>query len=401
MEFPAVPIRRAALASFRDDVALALLDAFPFPPAYALADLLDHALAATARRDDLLRIIRRVVAGPPGDKPGHWDRWLVTGFLLSPSEFEPHLKARLAVDRNAVWLLRDLTRGEYGESPTFPLTIAQEETIIALAGGLFPVALHPSNVMHGNTNPWDAADFVHRMINSLSALPHAAATEALERLIANPVLGSYRDTLGHALAQQRTRRRDAEYHRPNWDEATAGFANGPPANVADLCALTVSQLEDIAVHIRSANTDIYKQFWNLDSWSRPTTTRPEEACRDALLNLLRPHMIACEATAEPEGHMVDDKRADIAVARPGMKVVIELKKDTHKDVWSAAQEQLDRFYTRDPEAKGFGIYGVFWFAATRGRKLPAAPNGIAEPKTAVEMAHSLRKLLPENAQESR
>jgi hypothetical protein len=389
-------LHEPALASFRDDVALALLDAFPFPPAYALADLLDHALAATARRDDLLRIIRRVVAGPPGDKPGHWDRWLVTGFLLSPSEFEPHLKARLAVDRNAVWLLRDLTRGEYGESPTFPLTIAQEETIIALAGGLFPVALHPSNVMHGNTNPWDAADFVHRMINSLSALPHAAATEALERLIANPVLGSYRDTLGHALAQQRTRRRDAEYHRPNWDEATAGFANGPPANVADLCALTVSQLEDIAVHIRSANTDIYKQFWNLDSWSRPTTTRPEEACRDALLNLLRPHMIACEATAEPEGHMVDDKRADIAVARPGMKVVIELKKDTHKDVWSAAQEQLDRFYTRDPEAKGFGIYGVFWFAATRGRKLPAAPNGIAEPKTAVEMAHSLRKLLPEN-----
>ncbi len=47
-------------------------------------------------------------------------------------------------------------------------------------------------------------------------------------------------------------------------------------------------------------------------------------------------MIAREATAEPEGHMVDDKRADIAVARPGMKVVIELKKDTHQDVWSAA-----------------------------------------------------------------
>ena len=40
--------------------------------------------------------------------------------------------------------------------------------------------------MHGNRNPWDAADFVGRVINSLSALPHAAATEALERLIANP-----------------------------------------------------------------------------------------------------------------------------------------------------------------------------------------------------------------------
>ncbi len=250
--------------------------------------------------------------------------------------------------------------------------------------------------MHGNRNPWDAADFIGRVINSLSASPHAAATEALERLIANPSLGSYRDILGHALAQQRTRRRDAEYHRPTWDEAVAGFANGSPANVGDLCALTVSQLEDIAVHIRSAPTDIYKQFWNLDSRSRPTTTRPEEACRDALLTLLRPHMIAREATAEPEGHMVDDKRADIAVARPSMKVVVELKKDTHQAVWNAAQEQLDRFYTRDPEAKGFGIYGVFWFGEKREKKLPAPPDAVTEPTTSTEMASALRSLLPEN-----
>ena len=108
-------------------------------------------------------------------------------------------------------------------------------------------------------------------------------------------------------------------------------------------------------------------------------------------------MTVRDATAEPEGHIVDNKRADIAVARPGMKVVIELKKDTHQGVWSAAQEQLDRFYTRDPEAKGFGIYGVFWFGATLERKLPAPPDSMAKPKTAAEMAGSLRELLPENA----
>ena len=366
-------LHEPALAAFRDDVALVLLDAFRFPPPYALSDLLDCALAASARRDDLLRIVRRVVAEPPCDKPELSDRWLVTGFLLSPSEFEPMLKGRLAADRNAAWPLRDLTGGEHGQGPTFPLTIAQAESITALMGALFPEAHHSSGVMQGNRNPWDATDFIGRVINSLSALPHAAATEALERLAADPDLSSYQDTVRHALAQQRTRRRDAEYHRPNWDKSVAGFANGPPANVGDLCALAVAQLEDIAVHIRSANTDFYRQFWNLNSWSRPTTTRPEEACRDALLTLLRPRMAARETTAEPEGHMVDDKRADIAVARPGMKVLVELKKDTHLEVWSAAQEQLDRFYTRDPEAKGFGIYGVFWFAE-KEKKLPGANN---------------------------
>jgi hypothetical protein len=99
-----------------------------------------------------------------------------------------------------------LTGGEFGKGPTFPLTVSQAETIIALMGALFPEAHHPSGVVQGNRNPWFATDFIRRVINSLSALLHAAATEALERLAADPDLSSYQDTLRHAVAQQRTRR---------------------------------------------------------------------------------------------------------------------------------------------------------------------------------------------------
>jgi len=31
--------------------------------------------------------------------------------------------------------------------------------------------------------------------------------------------------------------------------------------------------------------------------------------------------------------------------------------------------QLERFYAHDPEAKGFGIYCVFWFGAKRPRTI--------------------------------
>jgi hypothetical protein len=79
---------------------------------------------------------------------------------------------------------------------------------------------------------------------------------------------------------------------------------------------------------------------------------------------------------------------------PGMKVVVELKRDSHGEVWSAAETQLDRFYTRDPEAKGFGIYGVFWFGGNRKGKLKAAPDGVIPP-TAAAMADALRARLPE------
>jgi hypothetical protein len=387
------------LERFRDEVALSLLDAFHFPAPFALTRLLECALAAKTRRGDLIQIARRVVAQPAiASQQRLWDRWLAVGFLVSPDEFLQLLKDRLAAETSdMVWTLRDLTGAEFGQTPTFPLTLSQAESIACVVGARFPRTDRSSGVMDGNTNAWDATDFVRSLINLLSVSSTDSASSALERLNADPTLTSYCDFIRHALATQRARRRDAEYHRPNWDQAIACVANRAPANAADLCALVVAELEDIAVHIRAANIDIYKQFWNVDQYGRLKVPRPEETCRDALLALLRPRMIASGVIAEPEGHMADDKRADIAVSRPGLKVLIELKKDVHGDVWNAAETQLDRLYTRDPEAAGFGIYGVFWFGEKRQGKLPSAPGEALQPTTASGMADTLRALLPESA----
>jgi hypothetical protein len=75
-------------------------------------------------------------------------------------------------------------------------------------------------------------------------------------------------------------------------------------------------------------------------------------------------------TLEPDGHMVADKRADISAAMPGRKILCELKRDYHADLWIAADQQLERFYAHDSEAKGFGIYGVLWFGHKRPSPIP-------------------------------
>jgi hypothetical protein len=93
--------------------------------------------------------------------------------------------------------------------------------------------------------------------------------------------------------------------------------------------------------------------------------------------------------------MVADGRADIAVAMPGRKILCELKRDYHADVWSAAEIQLDRFYTIDPDAKGFGVFGVFWFGGKRGSPLRTLRRGLPRPQSAAEMEITLHGLLPE------
>ena len=92
--------------------------------------------------------------------------------------------------------------------------------------------------------------------------------------------------------------------------------------------------------------------------------------------------------------MAADKRADISVAMPGRKILCELKRDYHADVWTAAEHQLDRFYAHDPEAGGFGVYVVFWFGKKRPLPIPAPPGGRARPNTADQMEKMLRELLP-------
>jgi hypothetical protein len=156
----------------------------------------------------------------------------------------------------------------------------------------------------------------------------------------------------------------------------------------------LDQLDDLRARIARENTDIYKSFWNLDGYSRPVTPRPEEACRDTLVTLLRPALAPKGITVEPEGHMVADKRADISAAMPGRKILCELKRDYHADLWTAADQQLERFYAHDPEAKGFGIYGVFWFGDARASPMPKHPDGLKLPRSAAELEQMLRDRVP-------
>jgi hypothetical protein len=109
--------------------------------------------------------------------------------------------------------------------------------------------------------------------------------------------------------------------------------------------------------------------------------------------LLKPGLLPLGIALEPEGHMVADKRADIIALFSRIKVVAELKRDIHADVWTAIESQLDRLYTRDPDTAGYGIYVVFWYGKKRKGRIPVGPDGRA-PGSVADMELMLRELVP-------
>ena len=256
-----------AFRLFRKDVPLEFLRDFPSAPPTQLEEVLRSALALPAAHPELLALARNVIAGATIVDTPQCNLWLAAAYFASPQEFATQVESEAQVRPELVWPLRDLSGYERHGDQDQPLALAltQLEFLARVIGGLFPEVGYPSGGWGGDTNPWDAAEFVRYLINAISTMPSEAATEALVRLESNDRLSSYRERIRHVLASQRTRRREAEYDRPNWRQTVQALANGPPANVADLHALVVAHLADVRQRIAAANTDIYKSFWNEDS----------------------------------------------------------------------------------------------------------------------------------------
>jgi len=380
---------------FRAKTVLEFLRDFPNADRFRLDELFDGVFATPDAHSAFLVLADQVLTGTVTVGQQQHDVWLAAAYLLSPSRYGAELEAAATQRPGIVFELRDHTGYEaQGDQQPNALPLPQLEFLTRLTGTLYPETGFPSGGWGGTTNAWDAAEYCRKLINVISALPARAATETLKRLEANVKLASYNPHLRHALANQEKRRRDSQYDRPDWPSAIKALSNGAPATVADLHALLLDQLDDLRTRIARENTDIYKSFWNIDSHSQPNNPRPEEACRDTLVTLLRPVLAPKGITVEPEGHMVADKRADISVAMPGRKILCELKRDYHADLWTAADQQLERFYAHDPEAKGFGIYAVFWFGDKRRSALPKHPDGLGAPKLAAELEEMLRDRIP-------
>jgi hypothetical protein len=388
-------LNNEAFMPFRREISIRFLKNFPNASPPRLQELLCCALGVGEATNDLLSIARDVLGQVINVDADRRDLWVSVAYLLSPQEFQPAL-AEAASRPDIVWLLRDMANCDrrLGGRALPILSVNQMEDIARITSQHFPNCSPPSEGWTGDHNAWDGAEFVQRLINNIAADPSDTATMALTRLVKNDSLITYRDHIKHALADQSARHREAEYRQPNWVQTVAALSDGAPANVPDLHAILIAHLKNIKSEIVFTNTDIYKRFWNENGHGKIETPKHEESCRDVLVDLLRARLRALGVIVEPEGHMAGDRRADISVSLPAKKILVELKRDYHAEVWVAAEEQLDRFYTQDPEATGFGVYGVFWFGKGRTSQIRTPPNGSTLPKTASEMEDMLQSLIP-------
>lgn len=315
--------------------------------------------------------------------------WISANVYAEMTDYKELVSKFSKIDKSLIWNLRDTLQPDRNKRTraSRPLSIIQLEAIVDSFASLWPPVSHPSSSW-GDTNTWNATEFLRQCINALGAFPTEDASASLDRLLTSPNTLPYQDQIKHVRAQQLRLRRDTEYRVPTFYKVKEVLANNLPASIEDLQALTLDKLDEIRDYIRNGDTDAWDAFWNENN------PKNENTCRHRLLDLLRSKLNS-NIHFLPETLMPEAKRADIVVLHGKFGFPIEIKGQWHPEVWNAATVQLIQQYARDWRADDHGIYLVFWFGSVAGKNLPAHPDGLPRPSSPEELERVLKDRLPD------
>jgi Predicted NTPase (NACHT family) len=307
--------------------------------------------------------------------------WITIGLIL---DFEKTIKQfeNILSDHDFIWTIRDRLN-----KTNHQLKVNLLEWIMTTFRTIYPNAGYPKGGFSGNRQPWDAADFLKGIVAQLAKNPSDEASRALERL-KNVEQDGYTDLIKTLQYEQKQIRVESLYTPPTIEQIKAISEDLPPQSISDLQAFILEELAVVQAKIRSDDAESWRGFY--DDNAKPYK---EERCRDHLLGLLRQG--SNEVVYEVEVHEADDKEADIGCTVGQLRLPIEVKGQWHSELWTGADNQLNKLYAQDWRAEGRGIYLVLWFGLrTDNKKLKSRGKGKPIPTA----ADQLKEMLIESSQ---
>ena len=313
--------------------------------------------------------------------------WLTAGLFADSNRFVTRLEEFVAGDQLRVSLLVKAV-GLFKSAGTERLSTAALAAVVRLIGTFYDPKSFGNRSAPARKS---AADCVRGPLDALQSIPGSQARDALSSLARNDALSAWRSEILTAAKRQQSLSQRLSYRYASVQEVAQVLSNADPASAADLAALTVAELRDLAVQIRHGSTSDWRQFWNVDRYNRPERPKPENAGRDIIASSLATRMEGRGVSVHCEAAHANDTRTDIQVSGAGFRIPVEVKRSCHGELWSALESQLIAKYCADPDSEGYGIYLVLWYGDAPTNCRRPARNG-----TAVGSASELETLLEDS-----
>jgi hypothetical protein len=301
------------------------------------------------------------------------------------------------LDKELLWALRRRLGAERRQVPqTLFFNSALLEWVVRGFRSQWPLTGHPRGSSWGDKNEWDASEFILQCIQHLSADTSSAAETLLIGLAKDPI-DSYTPHIQHSLGQHRKIVREQHFQGIQLGDIKAIIERQSPKSTDDLRSIVLHVLKDAQGRFRGSNTDAVRKYYA--DGKKPQN---EDWCTDRLIEDIEHQLKAYGISTTPQGDMPADKRVDILFSVNDIALPVECKGQWHRELWSAANDQLDTFYSRDWRAQDRGIYIVYWFGqAVETKYRPKGPpSGIGTPTNPDELRSAIVELIPQNRRSS-
>lgn len=310
-------------------------------------------------------------------------------FYSNFEQFKTEIDLETRTEKDLLWAIRNVGSGRrYDEKNVLPLSAEQLEWVIETFRTKWTRVPRPTRVTRGDTNPWDAPQFLHACIERLSGDLSDAATASFLRLI-SATDDEYTASLKSASASQQRSRVESQFEAPSLDQLQAALMDERPQTNKDLMIAFMAALDSLQARLSGDAAGTIDLFYTDEG--KPKT---ENECRNVLISLMGdlPHDIVLL----PEDQMPQNTRADLGVRCGSFLVPVEAKGQWNRGLWTAIPDQLDAFYTKDYRAVGCGLYLVFWFGRQSwpGRSIKRAPFENESPQSAKALEAELSALIP-------
>ena len=345
-------------------------------------DLLNIAIRFANDKGELADIIEEKIKNDEWISEEYRRAWYVAAFLLDFDRFQSAVCKFANEDKQHFWSFRHMITGtEYEKFSALSLSAKQIAFLLETFAHQWPVSSPPSS-WSGSNNPWDASNYLQNLIRILSGEGSGEAIECLENLIASEHMATYQNYMKYELINAKRAFAETQYQEINLEDVRKILSSGKPVNVSDLQTLFIEEFGEYQAQVRTGHTDTYKTFWIEDE--KPHV---ENYCRDRLLDGLEQEMGTYGVRVHKEGAMADNTRVDLLFSCGDFDLPVEIKRQWHPDIWTAAHEQLER-YSENYRTDGTGVYLVIWHGDVEGKTIPKPPIG-KRPKSADEMRQAL------------
>jgi hypothetical protein len=321
----------------------------------------------------------------------HTRRWQALALLSDFAAMAPKLSPVAIENRDLLWFLRDCLGSERRKSRS-SIEIGPDilAWIVEQFRALWPNERAPAGGWSGDTNPWDATEFIVSIADRLAS-DTSDASVALLQSLAKSQQDSYTAHLLYVCDQQRRTRREINFRGISLARLFDVLQARPPRTTDDILSIVLYALDRLQSQLRGNDTDTVNKYWRDDG-----TPRDEDTCTDLLIEDIERLFPRLGIGRVPQRDMPAEKRADIVFTAANAALPIECKSQWNKTLWTAAHAQLDTLYLRDWQTQDRGLYIVYWFGSDvpRHRRLRVHPARAAQPKTPDELRRQLVEALP-------